>query len=316
MMARAAVTIGIDDYKSAKPLDGCERDAERLSLLLGRHHDDAPNFHVDMYLGSRVSLGRAVLRGLARDLFKATGLEVALFYFAGHGELTERGGQLVAYDGETDDEGIAMRELVELANASDARERIIILDCCHAGAIDMAAASRLPLAEGVSILAAARADEAAKEINARGLFTSRLCEALEGGAADVVGDVTIASLYDYVDQMFKPLEQRPLLKANISKLVPLRRAKPAIAPGILRKIVDHFPTPDYDFRLDPSYEPTAEPPHEAHEAIFGELQAYQAVRLLAPVGTRFMYYAAVERHSCQLTPLGHFYWHRVKAGKL
>lgn len=315
-MSRVAVAIGIDAYELAAPLSGCESDACAISALLAHNHDRAPNFEVHTHLSSEEMLNRPRIRQIIRTLFERRELDVALFYFAGHGEFGPLGGQLVAQDGEPDDQGIPMAELIQLANLSDARERIIILDCCHAGAIDQQATSRIPLAEGVSILAASRADSAAVESGQRGLFTKRLCEALGGGAADVAGDVTIAATYDYIDQMFRHLEQRPLFKANISKLIPLCRAEPAIEIAALRRITAHFPHSDFIYPLDPSFEPTSLPHDEEHERIFGELQSYCSARLLKPVDTKHMYYAAMESRACQLTPLGRFYWERVKAGKL
>jgi hypothetical protein len=39
-------------------------------------------------------------------------------------------------------------------------------------------------------------------------------------------------------------------------------------------------------------------------------------RLLIPVGENHMFYAAINSKSCQLTPLGRFYWKLVKENRL
>jgi len=60
--------------------------------------------------------------------------DIALFYFSGHGMITSIGGFVITTDTESYDEGVAMDEILSYANQSKAREKIIILDCCHSGA--------------------------------------------------------------------------------------------------------------------------------------------------------------------------------------
>src|SRR5690349_4408130 len=58
-----------------------------------------------------------------------------LFYFYGHGCLRPPGiGVFVTSDGHLFNEGVLMEEVISLAQASKAREIVLILDCCHAGA--------------------------------------------------------------------------------------------------------------------------------------------------------------------------------------
>lgn len=316
-MARAAICIGINDYDFS-PLSGCENDARSIHERLSKNHDGSPNVASRLHLSSETRLTKAELRRLATELFTKPELEVAIFYFAGHGSRTDSGPFLISQDARDADEGLAMGDLITKANESTARERIIILDCCHAGAIDQLFGSEqnLALKKGVSILAASRDTETSQEVGGRGVFTSKVCDALDGGAADVTGSVTVASVYAYVDQVLALWEQRPLFKANVSRLVSLREAEPAVSKDKLRKLVNYFPTPDFVFQLDPSYEPTAEPHHEENEAVFADLQRFRGARLLTPHGTEHMYYAAMESRACSLTPLGRFYRARVEAGKI
>jgi hypothetical protein len=101
----------------------------------------------------------------------------------------------------------------------------------------------------------------------RGLFSRFLGGALEGGAADVLGRVTVAGLYAYLDECFGAWDQRPAFKANVDRLHELRRCTPAVPPSELRKICKLFPVADHHFRLDPSYEPDAEPRDPEHERV-------------------------------------------------
>jgi len=71
---------------------------------------------------------------------------------------------------------------------------------------------------------------------------------------------------------------------------------------------EFFPAPDYEFPLDPSYEPDAEPANLAHEAIFAILQRCRAAKLVEPVGADHMYFAAMQGGACRLIPLGKHYW--------
>src|SRR6185437_12358912 len=114
--------------------------------------------------------------------------------------------------------------------------------------------------------------------------------------------------YAYVDQALGPWDQRPLFRASVSKLISLRSNKPAVPPTVLRQLPAWFPGTDHIFQLDPSYEPDADPPDPDHEKVFGQLQRCRAAKLLEPVGEVHMYYAAMNRKGCQLTPLGKHYW--------
>ena len=317
-MSRAAVCVGIDTYERVRALAGCENDARAIHARLLEHADGKENFASRLHLSSEERLTRAALRGIVRELFAMADLEVALFYFAGHGAVTADGSFLVSQDGDFGDEGVPMSEIVDKANKSTARERIIVLDCCNAGAIDALFASglQMPLAKGVSVLASSRDVEASVEADGRGVFTARVCDALDGDAADVLGGVTVASVYAYVDQVFTLFEQRPQLMANVSKLVTIRRAAAAVSPDKLRRLLDYFPEPDHVIQLGPEYEPTAEPNDEVKEAVFADLQRFRGARLVEPHGTDHMYWAAMERRTCNLTPLGRFYWERARARKL
>ena len=78
---------------------------------------------------------------------------------------------------------------------------------------------------------------------------------LDGGAADILGIVKVASLYGFVDQILGAWDQRPVFKANVSRLLPLRRCTPIVEPALIRLLPNYFPTPDHVYDLDSSYEP-------------------------------------------------------------
>jgi len=315
---RRALIVGVDDYPGA-PLRGCVNDATSLTEVLKRNEDGSPNFDCKLITSPPFAVTRASLKENVTRLFEHEA-DVALFYFSGHGTANNLGGYLVTPDAQQYDEGVPMQDVLAMANsAGKIREVVILLDCCHSGAlgqVPVIANEAAILREGVSVLTASRAGQVSIEIRGGGLFTGLVKGALNGGASDVLGKVTIASLYAYVDQALGSWEQRPLFKAHVSKLISLRNCRPGVLPEILRLLPKYFPLPDGEFKLDPSYEPDAAPPHPEHEETFGHLQKFRAARLLAPVGEEHMYFAAMHSRSCRLTPLGQFYWQLANDGKL
>lgn len=314
---RKALIVGIDAY-STFPLSGCVNDAQGMQGVLSRHEDGTPNFTCRVLTAPREQITRAVLRQQIDELF-SDAVDTALFYFSGHGYLAKLGGFLVTQDAGSYDEGVAMRDLLDAANNSKAREVLIVLDCCYSGAVGKAPALKddyVQLRQGVSVLTASGAEQTAAEWGGSGVFTSLVRAALEGGASDTLGNVTVAALYAYVDQLLGAWDQRPTFTSHVSRLTPLRKCKPQLDLAILRLLPQYFVTVDGELQLDPSHEPTEEPHDAVKEEIFSHLQKFRAARLLVPVGEEHMYYAAISSKSCKLTPLGQFYWQLAQSGKL
>jgi hypothetical protein len=146
------------------------------------------------------------------------------------------------------------------------------------------------------------------ETEAGGVFTRLVRSALEGGAADVLGEVTVAGIYAYVDQALGAWDQRPLLKAHVSRMMCLRRTKPAIDVDVLRQLPAWFGDADAVLALSPRHERTIEPHDPDAERLFRSLQRCNRVKLVEPVDEEDMYFAAVHGTGCRLTALGRFYW--------
>lgn len=316
---RIALAIGLNDYTHFESLSGCVADANEMHRLLSRHANEDVNYSCQLITSEKYpSFALRDLRRHAIDLFTREDVDSAVFYFAGHGSRDESAAALLTSECQPDDPAFLMAELVGLANRSSAREVLIILDCCHSGSIldDLSSEGKIPIREGVSILAACRGREASNEVNGRGIYTSRICEALEGGAADVRGFISVASIYAYVCEVSPNWDARPLLRTSMSKVSPVRRAGSAISDANLRKLTTYFETADNLYPLSPKYEPTADPHDPEFEEIFSVLQRYRAARLLVPVDEEHLYFAAMKSKHCALTPLGKFYWNAVKAGKI
>lgn len=316
MATGRALVIGIDDYPTA-PLGGCVNDAKAIAARLGRNSDATKGFDVRLLTSDNDDITREVLVDQITELL-AQPAPVAVLYFSGHGTLTDFGGHLVAADHARYTFGISSAELGQLVNSSPVHEVVILLDCCNSGAFAAteADAGTALLREGVSLLAASRANQTALESGGAGVFTDAVCEALDGGAADVVGKVTTAGVYAYLDEALGPWDQRPMFKAHLSTLTTLRTCAPAVGLSTLRAFTTWFTEAESHYALDPSYEPTAEPEHPEHEETFAAMQKCRAARLIEPVGEEHMYYAAMNTAACRLTPLGRRYWRLAKQERL
>jgi hypothetical protein len=318
---KRALLVGIDDYDDDRinGLHGCVNDVNALVPLLSRNENNSPNFDC---LTRTSGTDRVDRRSLleAMDALLAPGADVALFYFAGHGAGVENDVVLVTQDGGGSDLGVSLSSLLAKVQGSPVREVLIILDCCFsggAGGVPQIGGDVAALRSGLSILSASRADQPAAETpEGRGAFSTYLCGALDGGAADVLGKVTVAGVYAYLSESFGPWNQRPTFKANVDRLHELRLCSPAVPLADLRRLPEFFAQQDTELPLDPSYEPDAEPDHPEHEAIFAILQKCRAAKLVEPVGEEHMYFAAMNSTACKLTPLGRLYWWMAREGGL
>lgn len=325
---RKALIVGIDYYDAIQGLSGCVNDAYAIKAVLERNADGTLNFSTPQVLAgvsSQQPVSKKDLKDAVRRLF-ADDSEIALFYFAGHGYVEDTGGFLCASDSETGDDGLALAEVMTFVNRSNAKNKVIILDSCHSGAAgnSLMASGLAEISNGVTIMTASTADQSAYEIlgGGAGVFTSLFVDALNGSAANLVGDITPGSVYAHIDQSLGPWAQRPVFKTNVKNFVSLRKAEPPIALADLHALTTYFPTPDFDLPLDPSFEPerTQEqgddseipPPNPANTAIFSVLQKYVKVNLVRPVDAPHMWHAAMQRKSCQLTVLGQHYWNLVE----
>lgn len=326
---RKALIVGIDHYECIGNLGGCVNDAHSVNGALERHGDGTLNFATpNLLIGTSPAdaVTKRALKDAARELF-ADDADIALFYFSGHGYIEETGGFLCTSDSETGDDGLSLSELMTFANGSPAKNKIIILDSCHSGAAgDNALTSGLAeVKDGVTILTASTADQYALESpKGSGVFTELFVDALNGAAANLVGDITPGSIYAHIDQSLGPWAQRPVFKTNIKTFVSLRKTEPPISLEDLRAITTHFPTPADELKLDPSFEPercgeedeSIPPPDPANTAVFKVLQNYVRVNLARPVGAPHMWHAAMESRGCELTVLGQHYWGLIDNGLL
>jgi len=323
---RIALVVGVNYYEHGGSLHGCVNDAHSVKAALERHDGGAVNFDCRLLTstGPDEKINRGELKDQIEQLFNADA-EIALFYFAGHGHIEATGGYLLASDAHRGDEGVPLSNILTLANASPAKNKIIILDSCHSGIAGTPpeVGQLATLSEGLTILTASTKDQYATEENGRGVFTTLLVDALNGSAANLTGDITPGSIYAHIDQSLGAWEQRPVFKTNIRQFVSLRKTSPAIAIEDLRRITEFFPAPGFSFQLDPTFEPEMKgrdegtpPPDPDNTKKFAILQRYNRLNLLVPDGAPHMWNAAMESKSCRLTALGEHYRRLVEKDRI
>jgi len=315
---RKALIVGIDDYDES-PLSGCITDASKMAKVLSKNQDNSPNFDCKILTSDKENITRDVLKENIVELFNNKA-EITLFYFSGHGTAPYNlGGYLVTQDVVQFDEGVSMSDCLNLANKSNSRQIVIILDCCYSGNFGNTPTMQNDTAilrEGISILTACRSTQVAMENNNSGVFTSLLYDAFNGGSTDILGNVTVANLYAYVDRMLGAWQQRPLYKASVSKFLVLRKCNPEVELKILRLLPEYFKTAKSRLKLDKSFEPNIKPRNKKNELIFSHLHYLRNARLVVPVGDRYLYRAAMNSKSCKLTAQGRYFWKLVKLGRI
>lgn len=317
---KKALVVGINNYTSC-PLHGCINDAKDVEAAISRNGDGTVNFSVKTLLDVAT---KGTLRNAIEDCFSGD-TDIALFYFSGHGYIDSVGGYIVTPDFTPGDYGISMQDLLTIVNNSKCKNKVVVLDCCHAGMIGnipIGNQNTAIISEGVTLLTASKKDETSAEVNGHGVFTSLFIDALNGGAADLLGNITLGGIYAFIDKSLGPWDQRPVFKTNVTSFSPVKTVIPPVSLDILRSIGDLFLSPDEDYALNPSFEPTNDPrvkhdiiepyANQNNTEVFKKIQKLESVGIIIPNGTPHMYYAAMESKSCSLTATGKYYWSLLK----
>lgn len=235
---RKALLVGINKYKGHE-LKSCINDVKELAPLLEENEDGSPNFEVEKLLDIEDS---ATLLQRLEALFapEKEPLDVALFYFSGHGTFISDGQIILPYNLANKETlfyyGIKLSTLLRLAEKSNAKNKVIILDSCHSGAIAedrrLAKTQQLgdvsALGQGITILTACNKKETAEggQCYETSKFTAALVNALKGEAKDVYGRIFLPDIFHYIELQFSERKDKtPLFKANVDKFQVIRQMK-------------------------------------------------------------------------------------------
>jgi len=321
----ALTAIGITGGGPLPRLAGAPVDARSIASVLARHSDGTQNLTGDVLVDELIPVNaKKVVDAVERLLSPQR--DIAVLYFSGHAVMNAHRTYLITseYRGEIPGPGCVDFSLItDLVNRSRVRDIVLMLDCCHAGAtfdseqVPFGPGHSLSaLRDGVFLIAGAGRDESALEVNGQSIFTQLVLEGLAGGAAELFGEITATSLYAYVDERLDEFDQRPILKANVSRLVPLRRVEPRIKRDVVRTVLARcFVTPDDGYQLTPQHEPS-EPEHDPKLVeTFQHLKDMRDAGLLKP-DARDMYTAALTSKQCRLTERGKHMWIRARDGRI
>ena len=166
---------------------------------------------LDVTLLPEATSARAI-RVLGKFFGTATRDDLLLLYFSGHGKLDQSGRlHLCMQDTESTDllsTALSSARIKEFADASRARNVVIVLDCCYAGAFRGADLGDAVAGPGRYVLTSCRATQLANDAtveNGTSFFTQHLVDGLMGAAADQDGDgyVSFSELYAYVDRRLR-----------------------------------------------------------------------------------------------------------------
>jgi len=241
-MARYALVIGINDYDNRNFLPSLSKpakDAEAVAKFLENtgtfaNVERLPNRWIAAEKRYEVVPGKVtgneVLQALKQILSgEQTKNQEVLIYFSGHGfRLINRIGDGEAYLATSDSQpdgknAISLdRELNPLLRRSSLSNLVVMLDCCHAGALlpENRGLDRILLEPSLSafkekqdyyLIAACRSEQVAWEDEEYSLFTAALLEGLSPQQADPeTGEISADRLFDFVSRELRGKGQEPI----------------------------------------------------------------------------------------------------------
>jgi caspase domain-containing protein len=222
------------DEHNLQTLKGPVKDIAALNRALADPgsglFDDA-----DVTLLPEATSPRAI-RALGRFFGAATRDDILLVYFSGHGKLDQNGRlHLCMQDTDSTDllsTAVSSARINEFADASRARNVVIVLDCCHAGAFRGSDLGQAVAGPGRYVLTSCRGTQLANDAtveNGTSFFTQHLVDGLLQAAVDQDQDgyITFSDLYAYVDRRLREAgKQIPQRRVDGDGDLPLARRQP------------------------------------------------------------------------------------------
>jgi hypothetical protein len=233
-----ALVIGVSDYPTPIPkLPAVANDVREVGGLLGSEKGEFSAQNV-LALVDRGADRETVLGALRRTFGEARPDDAVFVHMAGHGAVVKDDYFFVAHDTRVDalpTTGLPLTTIKAAFEGSPSQRAFLWLDFCHSGGILARALPGVPdelavigrslkvvQGQGKLILAASTPYQSAWESSAvgHGLFTDALLRGLRGGAAKD-GEVTINSLFDYIDKQRGSDRQRPMMFGQMTGRVVL-----------------------------------------------------------------------------------------------
>jgi len=190
---RILVAIGCDRYCNDElhDLSGAENDAKAVFDYLVNKENSIYDKNRSVLLNSPSS--HEARDALQNAIFDSSGDVEFCLFFAGHGNVKDGAYFLCVKDTAVDRlsvSAISITELFMWVNEANVRDSSIVIDACQAGGVAYDVATFLkPRGIGrfgspsISVLAAAAADQEAREIDGQGVATSAVLKCLSGEVA-------------------------------------------------------------------------------------------------------------------------------------
>ena len=235
-----ALIIGVSDYPLPIPkLPAVANDVREVATLLGSDKGEFSAQNVTSLVDQGAD--RQSVLGAIEKTFREVRPDDAVFvYMAGHGAVVKDEYFFVNYDAKSDaltTTCIPLKTIKDFFDASPSQRAFLWLDFCHSGGIlardlvgvpdDRVVIERelkVVQGQGKLILAACTPYQSAWESAqvGHGLFTDALLRGLKGGATKD-GEVTINSLFDFIDRQMGSERQRPMMFGQMTGRVVLMR---------------------------------------------------------------------------------------------
>jgi hypothetical protein len=214
-----AVVIGIADYVFLGKIPGCKADAAAFAnafcgarrmnpknVVLMTDDGDTSHQPTTTMIKERVEL--------SANEVKSEGM--FLVYFSGHAVTQDGKALLVPKDARPAD-GIPVRQVVALMKESKARDKVLIIDACHAGAAEkgilVVARESLPEAAGVAMFLSCSSDENSypTEDGQRSVYTDVFLRCLQEACAGQSA-ITARALEGKIDEKMREWRLRTAMQ--------------------------------------------------------------------------------------------------------
>ncbi|WP_083926143.1 caspase family protein [Neolewinella persica] len=226
------MTIGINSYKNPRyNLNYAEADARGLAEAVTVGLSGIVGQTKAYHLRNEDATRQGILQAIQQISESATPEDVFVFYYAGHGVMSEGAGkdfylipwdvtQLYGNDQGLASKAISAQEMKQLAAGIPAQKQLYILDACQSagavqsiayrGAAEEKAIAQLARSTGTHWLTASGSEQFANEFDelGHGAFTFVLLEALAGKASGSDLRVTVNELKAYLDEMVPEITQK------------------------------------------------------------------------------------------------------------
>ena len=225
------IVVGINQYKNSKyNLNYAEADALSFKDALKKNCGKVMTNCQEYYVTNEKAIKGGITEAFDKVIASAKPEDVFLFYYAGHGVVSEANEfylvphdvtQIYGNDGSLAQKGISATDLRNYSTQVKAQKQLFILDACHSsgaltavvqrGAAEEKAIAQLARSTGTHWLTAAGTEQYASEFTelGHGVFTYVLLQAFKGAAdGNNDGKITVKELDAYLQDQVPILTEK------------------------------------------------------------------------------------------------------------